>query len=117
MIFLLSQKCHIDLQTRLRKELQTLDSSATYSVLFSDIDALPFLDIVVKEGLRLIPPVHSTLRVATEDSVIPTDEPVRFLDGSTASGIPVAKGTMVHVAVEAFSLNKQVWGDDAWEFR
>jgi hypothetical protein len=39
------------------------------------LNALPYLDAVVKEALRLYAPVHETSRVALKDDVIPLDEP------------------------------------------
>ncbi|KZT41436.1 cytochrome P450 [Sistotremastrum suecicum HHB10207 ss-3] len=116
-LLLLSRPGHQHLQNRLRSELNTLDSSLPPDELFPLIDALPFLDNVIKEGLRVIPPVHSSLRVATKDDIIPSSTPIRKPDGSKVNVIRVAKGTMVHVPVEGFALDKSVWGEDAWDFK
>jgi cytochrome P450 len=116
-LFLLSTKQLFDYQKRLREELLSVDATSSQAVIFADLEALPLLDIIIKEGLRIIPPVHSSLRVATEPDVIPTSEPVTLRDGTISHGIAVAAGTPVHIAVQGFSLDKSVWGDDAWEFK
>ncbi|KII92075.1 hypothetical protein PLICRDRAFT_36852 [Plicaturopsis crispa FD-325 SS-3] len=100
-------------QTRLRTELLSLavtsaDSEEEMQALNAVLADLPFLHNVVREALRLIPPVHSSLRVATQDDIVPT---------SAGAGIHIQKGSFVHVPVEAFNLDKGVWGEDAWEFK
>ena len=46
------------------------------------IERLPYLDAVVQESLRLCPPFHGTIRVATQDDVIPVSSPVVLRDGT-----------------------------------
>ncbi|KAG9008464.1 hypothetical protein FRB90_008857 [Tulasnella sp. 427] len=110
-------------QKRLREEILSVytppdgDEEADYSLDFSVIDNLSFLDKVSKESLRLIPPVHSSIRVALEDDVIPLKYPVKLRDGTETHGVKIAKGQFVHVPMEGFNLDKTVWGEDAWEFR
>ncbi|KAK7470690.1 hypothetical protein VKT23_002112 [Stygiomarasmius scandens] len=117
---------HPELQSRLRSELFSVDVSASTKIsdltdeemrtLFSDIDALPFLHNVIRESLRLIPPVHSSLRVATRDDNVPTMYPAQWTSGLTSNSVHVPKGSFVHVSIEAFNLDKNVWGEDAWNF-
>jgi cytochrome P450 len=116
-LYTLSKPENLSLQERLREELEQVDTSQPYPDFFSELDALPFLDNVVKEVLRLVPPVHSTIRVATADDVIPTSNPILMTDGTMSPVIPIAKGTLVHVAIEGFALNREVWGPDAWQFK
>ncbi|KAG8906601.1 hypothetical protein FRC01_007948, partial [Tulasnella sp. 417] len=110
-------------QTRLREEILAVytppegDEEPDYALDFNVIDNLPFLDKVTKESLRLIPPVHSSIRVALQDDVIPTKYPVKLADGTETHGVKIGKGQFVHVPMEGFNLDKTVWGDDAWEFR
>ncbi|KAJ6586826.1 cytochrome P450 [Mycena vulgaris] len=118
-----------DIQDRLRTELLSIapEFPSTLSDLSEDqiqslhtaLSALPLLHNVTRESLRLIPPLHSTLRVATQDDEVPTMYPVHNRDGTvneSKHSFIVPKGTFVHVSVEAFNLDKAVWGDDAWDF-
>ena len=135
-LYILAQ--HPALQTRLRAEILDIlppnpspDSFPSFGNLTEDeieslhtaISELPFLHNVCREVLRLIPPVHSSLRVAMQDDVVPTSYPVmqRGRDGvlkdSGARSVRVPKGTFVHVPIEAFNLDKGIWGEDAWEFK
>ncbi|KIJ67836.1 hypothetical protein HYDPIDRAFT_173589 [Hydnomerulius pinastri MD-312] len=117
---------HPEMQTRLRAELLSIAASTPISRLTTDeieslhagLSSLPYLNNVVRESLRLIPPVHSSLRVATQDDEIPISYPVHLSDGSVSDqrSIRVPKGSFVHVPVEALNLDKGIWGEDAWEF-
>lgn len=127
-LLLLAQ--HPTLQSRLREELLSLAPTSESQLTSDEIESLhstlaglPFLHNVARESLRLIPPVHSSLRVATQDDELPTSYPVhvRKANGSFVAEegrtVSVAKGSFVHVPIEAFNLDKQMWGDDAWEFK
>ncbi|KAF9531581.1 cytochrome-450 hydroxylase [Crepidotus variabilis] len=124
-LFLLAQNPAI--QSRLRTELLGIAPLSSVASLTEEeiqslhavISDLPFLDNVVRESIRLVPPVHSSIRVATQDDEIPTSYPVYNRDGtvSTRNSVSISKGSFVHVAVEGFSLDKEFWGQDAWEFQ
>ncbi|KAG5342918.1 hypothetical protein C0989_005866 [Termitomyces sp. Mn162] len=120
---------HPETQTRLREELLSVACFSTGDLtsltedeihsLYDNIANLSFLNNVCRESLRLVPPVHSSIRVATQDDVVPTSYPVCRRDGTIDEGrrsVTVPKGSFVHVAVEGFNLDKGIWGDDAWEF-
>jgi cytochrome P450 len=51
--------------TRARSEVDTLLGDRVWGA--SDVESLPFLDDVVRETLRLYPPVHMGMRVAARD--------------------------------------------------
>lgn len=118
-LFLLA--IHPDQQESLREELVALQNSVadpSDPSIFSTLDELPKLENVIRESLRLIPPVHSSLRVAMEDDIIPTAEPVRMRGGIMSSdGVRIKKGTFVHVALEGMNMLRDVWGEDAPDFR
>ncbi|KAG8697221.1 hypothetical protein FRC09_008005 [Ceratobasidium sp. 395] len=100
---------------------------------FTAIDALPLLDRVVREVLRVHPPVHSSLRVADADDILPfspealpkmADGSVsraivtgKAADGTVRTGIRVRKGEFVHLPFEAMNTVRAIWGEDAHEFK
>jgi hypothetical protein len=129
-LLLLAQNSAV--QTRLRDELLELAASTPdlsslneeeMQSLHTAINNLPYLDNICKESLRLIPPVHSSLRVATQDDLVPSSTPVMMytpqgtIEENPERTVFVPKGSFVHVPVEAFNLDKEVWGDDAWQFK
>ncbi|MEZ4407777.1 MAG: cytochrome P450 [Polyangiales bacterium] len=65
-LYLLSQ--HPEVESRLHAELDgVLDGRAPT---LSDLDALPYTEMVLKESLRLYPPVYMVARQAAEDTAI-----------------------------------------------
>ncbi|KAJ6573989.1 cytochrome P450 [Mycena vulgaris] len=132
-LYLLSQYPRI--QTKLRAEIMaapaptdtvsskrnsTSSVSSTSSVMQADtIEALPFLDAVVRETLRVIPPVHGTVRVATTDDLIPVSHPITLRNGKVIhenEHIHIRKGSFVHIPLEGINLSEDIWGSDAREF-
>jgi len=116
-------------QDRLRAELSTISPTSPGNLshltedeihsLYSNISNLPYLHNVIRESIRLIPPVHSSIRVATQDDEVPVSYPVHGKDGTISnqkSTITVPKGSFVHVAIEGFNLDRAIWGEDAWQF-
>lgn len=129
---------HPEVQTRLREEIlasppnrdtpspepfgrQSPPTRAHYAIRQADaLDELAYLDAVIRETLRVCPPVHGTIRVATADDIIPVSQPVRLRDGTIipAGGhIPIRKGTWIHVPIEGLNLCEEIWGPDAKEFK
>ncbi|TFY66204.1 hypothetical protein EVG20_g4878 [Dentipellis fragilis] len=120
---------HQDIQARLRYEIMSLTaiasvshpehtgSETTRSPSYADaVDALPFLDGVVRETLRLSPPVHGTIRVATADDHIPLSQGTILRDGTATTHIRIKKGSYVHIPIEGLNTSTDVWGDDARQF-
>ncbi|KAJ3770227.1 cytochrome P450 [Lentinula raphanica] len=119
---------HPEIQTRLREELAhptTLDSASSSSSSHEDraydiLDSLPLLDSVVRETLRLAPPVHGTLRVATQNDQIPVSEPITMTDGTVVAPggyISIRKGSIIHIPIEGLNYAKDIWSEDTLKFR
>jgi cytochrome P450 len=103
---------HPPIQDRLREELLAIarpENLGDEAVLahYQELAASPLLDKVCRESLRIVPPVHSSLRIATQDDVLPA---------SKGEGIHIRKGTFVHVPVEGMNLDREIWGKDGWAF-
>jgi cytochrome P450 len=101
------------IQDQLRTELRGLprpDNFDDEAILehYQELSAAPLLDKVCRETLRIVPPVHSSLRVATQDDVLP--------DSKGGEGFSIRKGTIVHVPIEGMNLDREIWGEDAWKF-
>lgn len=61
------------------------------------LSALPYLDAVIHEGLRLLPPAPSTIRETAADCVVPLSTPVLGRDGKLISEVHLKKGTTTFI--------------------
>ena len=103
---------HPAVQSRLRAEVRSTGRDLTYD----DLQRLPFLDAVVKEGLRLHPASPQTERVALRDDVIPLSTPIRTAKGETMTSVRVRKGQVFHIPFTTMHLSPAAFGPDAAEF-
>ena len=71
-------------QAMLRAELRTCPTDMPTT---DQLNALPYLEGVVREVLRLYAPVSSTHRIAMEDAVIPLQKPFKDSRGIIQSSI------------------------------
>jgi cytochrome P450 len=81
------------------------------------LDALPLLDAVLRETLRLHAPVAVTARAATRADVIPLAAPFVDRRGTERTGVPVRKGEIVFVPIRLVNRDEATWGPDAGEWR
>jgi len=70
------------MQTRLREELYAAFPGDSASTDLEAINALPYLDAVVRETLRFHAAVEVVSRVAMEDDVVPLDKGYLAADGT-----------------------------------
>jgi cytochrome P450 len=61
-----------EVQTKLRDELLSVDTDTPS---MDELMGLPYLDAVLKESLRVHPPVPITSRFAMKDDVLPVEKP------------------------------------------
>jgi cytochrome P450 len=92
-------------QERLRAELKAYFPQGLQVAPSADeLSKLPYLDMVVKEMLRLYVPAPTTLRCAKTDDTLP-------------NGLFIPAGTKVSILKTVMHTLPSVWGEDAQEFR
>ncbi|KAJ6546036.1 cytochrome P450 [Mycena vulgaris] len=110
-LFALTQ--NLAAQTRLREELLTV---STDNPTMDELNALPYLECVVKETLRVHAPVTSTSRMATQDDVVPLRTPFTDTKGTVHESLRIRKGQQVLIPILALNRDPEIWGPDAMEF-
>lgn len=73
-----------DCQVALRAEINQTHAG---NLSMEQISALPYLDAVVREIMRLHPPVAFTERVALGDTIVPLDEGYTGADGNITQAV------------------------------
>ncbi|KAF8203351.1 cytochrome P450 [Pholiota molesta] len=89
-------------QQRLREEVAPVFADGARPG-YRELKDLQWLDCVVQESLRVMPPVPMTFRQAAKTDYI--------------DGVLVPKGTIFYVPIRVINTWKEVWGDDAEEFK
>ncbi|KAI5899071.1 cytochrome P450 [Schizophyllum commune H4-8] len=103
-----------DIQSRLRTEIRGVRASKDDVHLTAEaIQAMPYLNAVVKEILRFHSPVYSTSRTATKDDVIPLERPLFDQHGRPIFEIAVPKGQYIAISIAAYSRERALYGADA----
>ncbi|KAF9453702.1 cytochrome P450 [Macrolepiota fuliginosa MF-IS2] len=105
---------HPDVQSKLREELYAI---STDNPSMDELNALPYLDAVVRETLRVHPPVPTTMRAAAKDDVIPVGMPFVDRKGRVRDSILVQKGQTLLIPILAINRATKIWGPDAREFK
>ncbi|KAH7910533.1 cytochrome P450 [Hygrophoropsis aurantiaca] len=111
-LFSLTQQPEV--QAKLREELFTIDSETPS---MDELSALPYLDAVVRETLRVHSPVPSTVRIAMKDDILPLDNPFTDKHGQVQTEIKVSKGDPIFIPILAINRSEAIWGPDAKEFK
>ncbi|KAH9940534.1 cytochrome P450 [Epithele typhae] len=98
---------HPGAQTQLRNEVHAAQETYGDEIPFDEVMALPYLDAICRETLRLWAPVGFVGRTAVADTVLPLSEPLRGRDGTMVSEIAVPKGSPMF-------LNLRAWRPARW---
>ncbi|KAJ7904039.1 cytochrome P450 [Mycena leptocephala] len=102
-----------EIQTRLRNELLAVD---TENPTMDELNALPYLDCVVRETQRAHAPVPVSFRVAMRDDIIPLENPYTDRNGTVHETIRLTKGQEVVLPILAVNRDPAIWGPDADQF-
>jgi cytochrome P450 len=105
MLYLMTNhKVYAKLQTEIS---EAVESGTVSSPVITDSEArkLPYLQAVIREGLRILPPAAGT---------VPRTVPP---EGDTINGVFVPGGTNIGTNLWAIMRNTKIWGEDAEVFR
>ncbi|CAG8734408.1 10213_t:CDS:2 [Cetraspora pellucida] len=92
-----------DAQDRLRKELLDVLTHRDYYPTIDEIDPLKYLDCVLKETLRIVPPVPVLIRYNSKNEIL--------------NDYFIPKETPIMIPIYAINHDPLIWGDDAEEFK
>ncbi|KAF8905032.1 cytochrome P450 [Gymnopilus junonius] len=107
---------HPDVQDKLRQEI--IQARKQHGdLVYDDLVALPYLDAVCRETLRLYAPVSTVSRVTRQDAVLPLSKPIKGLDGQEIHEIAVPNNTNIIVSLMASNRNPDLWGPDSYEWK
>ncbi|KAJ3724078.1 cytochrome P450 [Lentinula raphanica] len=103
-----------EVQRRLREEALNL---GTENPSMDELNSLQYLDAVVRETLRVHAPLVATPRVAMKDDILPLSVPYVDRKGEVHNGVRVRKGDLISIPILAMNKSKELWGEDAKEFK
>ncbi|KAE9394010.1 cytochrome P450 [Gymnopus androsaceus JB14] len=103
---------HPEVQDKLRQELiEAKHQKDGQDFSYDELVALPYLDAVCRETLRLYPPSSTAARVARQDAVIPLSKAITGLDDTEMHEIAVPSGTSIVVSILYANRNPDLWGE------
>ncbi|KAJ7258932.1 cytochrome P450 [Mycena rebaudengoi] len=101
-------------QNKLREELMTV---STDNPTMEELNALPYLENVVRETLRVHTPLVSVRRTAMVDDVLQLSIPYTDPKGVVHDSFSIRKGQEIYLPLLAVNTDKALWGEDAAEFK
>ena len=111
---------HPEIQDRLRAEIVQAKAEAeargAEQIEPDALAALPLLDAVLRESLRVRPPIPGRSFVAQKDDVLPLAHPLTLTNGRVITSLPVKKGQEFYTWHTLTNKRADVWGLDAFAF-
>ncbi|KAG8933006.1 hypothetical protein FRC00_013747 [Tulasnella sp. 408] len=101
-------------QAKLREELRSVTSNRPTA---DELNALPYLDAVVREALRLNSALDTTARCAGKDASIPVSKPYIDKNGVERTEISIGAGEEIIIPITVINRDKEIWGEDADELK
>ncbi|KAG9018778.1 hypothetical protein FRB90_009782 [Tulasnella sp. 427] len=114
LLYDLAQPQHKGVQVRLSQELLAVETDRPS---MEEINALPYLDAVIREMLRMNSVLDTTARIATKDDVIPLATPFVDRNGVERWEIRINRGEQIAINITAVNRDKSLWGEDSFEFK
>ncbi|KAL0577260.1 hypothetical protein V5O48_004717 [Marasmius crinis-equi] len=106
-------------QEKIAREIKNLREHARNEgpLTAKELEGMVYLNAVIKETLRVHPILPEQLREAVVDDVIPLTYPIMDASGSELREIPITKGQRFIVSTYHYNRLKQLWGEDADEWK
>ncbi|GAA5869496.1 hypothetical protein JCM8547_001505 [Rhodosporidiobolus lusitaniae] len=110
-------------EKKLREELVAAQAAAEEGgreeIDLNELEKLEYLEAVIREMFRFEPSIPVSSRQALQPDVIPLSIPIPSATNpsETLSSIPIKKGQQIVVPIYAANRSKELYGEDADEFR
>ncbi|KAF6762423.1 cytochrome P450 [Ephemerocybe angulata] len=108
---------HPEVQDKLRAEIREAKQTFGGEPDYDQLSSLAYLDAVIRETMRLHPPLPSLPREARKDAVLPFSKPIKTVDGKEITEVLVPEGTLLIVSIKAINTDPELWGPDAREWK
>ncbi|KAJ2915621.1 hypothetical protein MD484_g4782, partial [Candolleomyces efflorescens] len=109
---------HQDIQDKLRAEIRQVRKELDGEEPDYDrLSAMPYLDAVTRETLRLYPPINIVVRETLQDAILPLSKPIETVDGRKIQEIHIPKHTTIFNSLLGSNTTPELWGPDSYEWK
>ncbi|XP_050316429.1 probable cytochrome P450 313a4 [Bactrocera neohumeralis] len=91
---------HPEIQERVLQEIRSVFPDGITTVQYDDLKKFPYLDMVISESLRLVPPITILGREVEKDTEL-------------CPGVILPKDAQVYIPIYILHTCKEIWGPDA----